>query len=187
MSNKSTLENHSAAQPNPGQRNRDRRRRAAVLLRRLMPAAAVAVMGLAAGAPVASAASTTPGDFSALVPNNPQVGYLDNCKVEIGVVFDTFGRYRKIGGARVNCTSVHRIIKATVWQQYWNGSSAVNVGASNVGARYNQAGSGNGVSGILRSGPVCGAGYYYRTEALVQTENTGHYFTSNWVGPAGGC
>jgi hypothetical protein len=156
--------------------------RAVGLLRRFGLVAGVAGVALAAITPVASA--TTFGDFSPFIP--PSTRYVDDCTVKLGPVFDSWSSsYRKIGGVQVNCNSVHPVIKATVWQQYWNGSTAVNVGTSTVGVRYNQSGSG---AGILRSGAVCGSRYYFRTAALVQTDRTGAYLYSDWSPtPAGGC
>jgi hypothetical protein len=139
----------------------------------------------------ASAASLTPGDFSAWVP--PSRGYVDNCTVDLGPVVDTVPapNYRKIGGVRVNCGSVHSVIKATGWEEYWNGNSWTDWGYSTVGTRYNQAGSGFGISGILRSPAYCGPNrnihYYWVTAALVQTENVGKYLYSLPTLDTSGC
>ncbi len=148
---------------------------------------------LGASASVASAASWNAtynaGDFSAYVAG-PSVGWVDDCKVEVGPVVDSIPRpdYRKIGGVRVNCSSVHAVIKATVWEQYSNGSAWVNWGYSNIGVRYNQAGSGNG---ILKSPGVCSPNrsniYAWRTVALVQTERVGSYLYSVWAKDPSGC
>ena len=152
-------------------------------LKRTIPAAVLAAVAFAAVTPGANAAEF--GDFSPYV--TPDVFYVDDCTAEVGPVFDSYSAsYRKIGGVRVNCSTVHSVVKAMVWQQYWNGSAAVNVGSSNVGTRYNSTGSGYGRAGILRSGAVCGHAWF-RTAALVQTERTGAYIYSRWVYASDGC
>lgn len=147
------------------------------------------MLGLAATS--ASAASGSAGDFSAFVPNNPTVSTVDDCTVEVGPVVDTIPapNYRKVGGVRVNCASVHTVIKATVWEQYWNGSAWVNLGYSGVGTRNYSTGSG---SEILKSPGVCspyppGWNVAWRTVALVQTENVGGYRYSAWAYDNRGC
>jgi hypothetical protein len=155
--------------------------------------AALTMLSLATLTSTANAASYTAGDFSAYVSGNPTVANtVDNCTVELGPVVDTaYPNYRKIGGVRVNCGSVHSVVKATVWEQYYNGSAWVNWGYSGVGTRYNSAGSGYGINGILRSPGVCSPypGYTvaWRTAALVQTENVGGYRYSNWASDNRGC
>ncbi len=172
-------------QPDPDQAVREQPGRLSRIRRRGLSAAAVAVVAVAALTSTATAASTTSGDFSSLVANSPTVRSVDNCTVELGPVFDSWSSsYRKIGGVRVNCGSVHSIVKATVWQQYWTGSAWANVGSSSVGIRYNQASSGYGLSGILRSPAVCGHAYF-RTAALVQTEYAGAYLYSGYAWAAG--
>lgn len=135
----------------------------------------------------ASAGATSFGDWSPFIaPNSAWVG---NCYVLVGPVFDSYASsYHKIGGVSVNCNSEHSIIKATVWQQYSAGGSSTvyNDGSSNTGTRYNSYGSGSGAGGILRSGAVCGHGWF-RTVALVQTEQTGSYVYSTWQNTTGGC
>jgi hypothetical protein len=161
-----------------------RRRRS---VRSVTAFAAIAAAALTSNA---HAASTSPGDFSSYIAGNPSIAYVDNCTVELGPVVDTiaFPNYRKLGGVRVNCGSVHSVIKATVWEQYWNGSGWVNWGNSTVGTRYNQSGSGYGLSGILRSPAYCGPyHYYWRTAALVQTERIGGYRYSASALDSAGC
>jgi len=162
------------------------------LLRSAATVAATASVLAVLTATSAGATSTTPGDFSSYISGNPTTASVDNCYVEVGPVVDTiaYPNYRKIGGVRVNCSSVHSVIKATVWEQYWNGSSWVNWGYSTVGTRYNQSGSGTGLAGILRSPAYCGPSsghYYWRTAALVQTERTGGYRYSAAAYDGAGC
>ena len=150
-------------------------------------AAVLAALAVGVSAPLAGAASRTPGDFSSVFERNPTIyiGYVDDCIVELGPVFDSIPapNYRKIGGVRVNCASVHAVIKATVWQQAAPpGGTWFNMGGSGVGTSYNQAGSGAGLNGILRSQPVCNPvknrAYWWHTVALVQTERAARYFYS---------
>jgi hypothetical protein len=153
--------------------------------------AAMAVAGLLASS--AQAASTTPGDFSSYITDNPTIGYVDDCTVEVGPVVDSVPApdYRKIGGVRVNCDSVHSVINATVWEQYWDGSEWVDWGDNSVRNGYDETGSGLDESGILSSPPSCspdpGYPYAWRTAALVQTENDGAYVYSAEKVDSSGC
>jgi hypothetical protein len=145
-------------------------------------------------APPASAASATPGDFSSLVPvQNPYGLWVDDCFTEVGVVVDTvpYPNYRHVGGVRVNCRSTHSVIDATVALYYWTGSRWVQYGNGTHGVRYNVAGSGYGLSGILRTPAYC-VGSLRSTSWMVgttvRTERTGSTFFSPAASdPRGGC
>jgi hypothetical protein len=131
----------------------------------------------------AGAASTTPGDFSSRLANNPTVASVDDCRVELGFVFDSvsYPNYRHIGGVRVNCSSRHKVLDATVAIYYHNGIRWTQYGSSAYGVRYNQTGSGSGLEGILQTQPYCvGAyrGYYWIVGATVRTERSGATFFS---------
>jgi hypothetical protein len=147
----------------------------------------------AALAPHASAASMNPGDFSIYLPANPTPYTLDDCRVEVGPVVDSvpYPNYRKIGGVRINCGSVHRWIDATVALGYWNGSRWVQYGDSAYGIRYNQSGSGTGIAGILRTAPYCfgtsNRGYYWSVVATVRTERAAVTVSSYWAQDNSGC
>ena len=148
----------------------------------------------AALAPHASAASMNPGDFSIYLPvANPTPYTLDDCRVEVGPVVDSvpYPNYRKIGGVRINCGSVHRWIDATVALDYWNGSRWVQYGDSAYGIRYNQSGSGTGIAGILRTAPYCfgtsNRGYYWSVVATVRTERAAVTVSSYWAQDNSGC
>ena len=125
-------------------------------------------------APSASAASTYPGDFSSLIPNNPTSGwFVDDCYGDIGFVFDPHpaGGWHHIGGVRFNCSSQHSFISATVTIYWWNGSRWVPA-ASNSGTKYNVSGSGYDISGILETPAVCAweKSYSWMVGATVSTE-----------------
>jgi hypothetical protein len=132
----------------------------------------------------ASAASTTPGDFSSLVGLNPDAVWVGDCYVEVGPTFDKFGAWRKVGGVRINCNSSYTWIEATVGTAYWNPTTQRSTmpGQQAVGVRYNTRGSGQGISGILRGGHACGGqNYYWRTEARIRTSRgTDTMVFSSW-------
>jgi hypothetical protein len=162
-----------------------RRRRAGG--RRIVALLLVAVavtQGAAALSAQANAASSTVHDFSSLVANNPKAWTVDNCRVELGIVVDSvsYPNYRHVGGVRVNCSSVHSVIQATVALYYWTGSRWVQYGNGTFGARYGQAGSGTGISGILRTPAYCVGSLrtaYWMVGATVQTERTAATVYSN--------
>jgi hypothetical protein len=154
------------------------------------------VVSLAAAillAPAASAASTTPGDFSSVVSPNPKVFAVDDCTAEVGVVYDSvaYPNYRHIGGVRVNCRTVHSVIDATVALYYYNGSKWIQYGNGTYGVRYNQSGSGYGISGILRTPAYCVGSYrayYWMVGATVRTNRAGYTSYSSYFRDAvGGC
>lgn len=125
----------------------------------------------------ASAASGTPGDFSSLIPNvSVTTGWVDDCYVETGVVVDTvkFPDYADIGGTRVNCWSVHPWFEASVglwWSTSPNGPWTM--ASSNYGVRYNQSGTGYALNlSILRTGRICGRGFYWAVTSTVRTERS---------------
>ena len=65
--------------------------------------------------------------FSNQISPNPQLAYVEDCTVAMGIVFDpvrAFPNYRKIGGVQVNCTYVHRTLTAVVWLQWYNFQTA---------------------------------------------------------------
>jgi hypothetical protein len=167
-------------------RNRSGRHLSLAGARRCLLAALLAVLTAVLLAPSsASAASSVPGDFSSLVANNPKPYTVDNCRVEVGVVVDTnaYPNYRHVGGVRVNCGTYHSVIDATVALYYYNGSRWIQYGSSGYGVRYNQAGSGTGISGILRTPAYCVGGlraYYWMVGATVRTERTGATVYSNY-------
>jgi hypothetical protein len=144
-------------------------------------------------APPASAASTQPGDFSSRVAPNPKTYWVDDCYVELGVVYDSvaYPNYRRIGGVRVNCNSRHSVVDATVALYYHNGSRWVQYGSSTHGARYNSTGSGAGLGGILRTPAYCVGGYRaysWMVGATVRTERTGlTNYSYSFRDTVGGC
>lgn len=126
-------------------------------------------------APAASAASYTPGDFSAAVNPNVRVFTVDNCTAEVGVVFDwtPFPNYARVGGVRVNCSTRHSSIAATVALYYHNGTRWVQYGSSNSGTRWNSTGSG---TSILYTPRYCAGSLrynYWMVGATVRTERVG--------------
>jgi hypothetical protein len=126
-------------------------------------------------APPASAASYTAGDFSAAVNPNVRVFTVDNCTAEVGIVFDwtPYPSYAHVGGVRVNCSTRHSVIEATVALYYYNGTRWVQYGSSNRGVRYSSTGSG---SGILYTPRYCVGSLRYNSwmvGATVRTERTG--------------
>ena len=153
--------------------------------------AAAAIATLTAG--TAGAASLQPGDFSSRVKPNPKTYWVDDCYVELGVVYDSVAapNYRHIGGVRVNCNSRHSIVDATVALYYYNGSRWVQYGNGNYGARYNSTGSGGGIGGILRTPAYCVGGYRaysWMVGATVRTERTGlTNYSYVFADTAGGC
>ena len=165
-----------------------------VTTRRVTMAAASAGLGLAllTAAPSANAASTQPGDFSSAVSPNPQVSTVDDCTVEVGIVYDwtPYPNYAHIGGVRVNCASQHSVLDARVALYYWTGNRWQQYGASNYGVRYDSYGSGYGLSGILRTARYCVGNLRsqaWRVGATVRTERTGETVFSAWhVDPSGG-
>jgi hypothetical protein len=183
--NSTTADTHELARRGRGRAFRSRlasRSRAlgAITLLVVMMQAAAALLP----AP-ANAASTVPGDFSSMIANNPKVWTIDNCRVEVGIVFDSvaYPNYRHVGGVRVNCSSVHSVITAIVALYYWTGSSWVQYGNGTFGARYGQAGSGTGLSGILRTPAYCVGNLntlYWMVGTTVQTERTGATVYSNY-------
>jgi hypothetical protein len=109
-------------------------------------------------APAADAASTQPGDFNSVVgPPNLYYIWVDDCYVDFGWVFDnrTPQTYRHIAGVRVNCSSRHSVTDATVAMYYSNGSSWVQYGNGTRVVKYNTAGSGTGIEGIVQSPAYC--------------------------------
>jgi hypothetical protein len=64
-------------------------------------------------------------------PPSPYYIWVDDCYVDFGWVFDnrTPQTYRHIAGVRVNCSSRHSVIDATVAMYYSNGSSWVQYGS----------------------------------------------------------
>ena len=157
-------------------------------------AAAAAVVAPVLVAPAATAASATPGDFSSLTTRaNPQQFVVDDCTVEVGVVVDAtpYPDYHHVGGVRVNCSSRHSVVHATVALYYWNGSRFVQYGAGAHGVRFSTTGSGYGVGGILRTPAHC-VGSLRAQEwivgATVRTEHTGRtVFSTSQKDTAAGC
>jgi hypothetical protein len=141
----------------------------------------------------ADAASTQPGDFSSRVSPNPRTYWVDDCYVELGVVYDSiaYPNYRHIGGVRVNCNSRHSVVDATVALYYYNGSRWVQYGSGTHGVRYNSTGSGGGLGGILRTPAYCVGGYRaysWMVGATVRTERTGlTNYSYSFSDTAAGC
>ncbi|WP_127130485.1 hypothetical protein [Georgenia sp. SYP-B2076] len=144
----------------------------------------------------ADAASTTPGDFSSVVAPNPLAYTVDDCTVEVGIVYDWTPApdYHHIGGVRVNCATTHSVIDATVALYYQDPSTSqwVQYGDGSYGVRYDSAGTGYAIpDSILRTTPYCVGelrGNYWMVGATVRTERTGgtvysHAFTD----PGAGC
>lgn len=101
-----------------------------------------------------------------------------------------FPNYRRVGGVRVNCRTVHSVIDATVALYYYNGSRWIQWGASTYGVRYRQSGSGYGIGGILRTSEFCVGAYkryYWMVGATVRTERTGYTNYSYSHYDANGC
>ena len=141
--------------------------------------ATLAMAGTVLLAPAANAASTQPGDFSSVVgPPNPYYIWVDDCYVDFGWVFDnrTPQTYRHIAGVRVNCSSRHSVIDATVAMYYSNGSSWVQYGTGTRVVRYDTAGSGSGIGGIVQSPAYCVGpyrAYSWIVGVTVRTERSG--------------
>ena len=122
---------------------------AALCRRRTLASGTLAVVSFLvfAAAPSAEAASYTAGDFSAAVNPNVRVFYVDDCRVEVGIVYDwaAYPNYAHVGGVRVNCASQHGVIDATVALYYSDGTRWIQYGSSAYGVRYNSTGSGAGI------------------------------------------
>lgn len=160
--------------------------------RSLLSSVLAVPLAVASMAP-AQAASTTPGDFSNVVRPNPLVSSVDDCTVEVGIVFDSrpYPGYRRIGGVRVNCASRHSVIDATAALYYHDGSRWVQYGSGTYGVRYNRFGSGYGLDGILRTPPYCVYGYRaysWMVGATVRTERVGRTtYSAAFRDAVGGC
>jgi hypothetical protein len=136
---------------------------------------------MAISAPAAQAASTTPGDFSSLLwSSSARVYAVDDCTVELGWVFDSVPspNWRHVGGVRVNCSSVHSVVDATVAMYYYNPGTGrwVQYGNGTYGVRYSSTGSGPGLGGILRTPAYCVGSlraYSWMIGATVRTDRTG--------------
>jgi hypothetical protein len=151
--------------------------------RRARAAAAASLATLALGtmvlaAPSASAASWQPThnplDFSSYLPSNPSAGeWADDCWVEIGFVVDTVlsSNYHHVGGVRINCSSRHSFISATVALYYAAGGRWWQWGNGTYGVRYGTSGSG---SDILYTPAYCVGSYRankWIVGATVRTED----------------
>lgn len=152
-----------------------------------------AVVASIATASAANAASATPGDFSSRVADNPQVYQVDDCTVEVGVVYDwtPYPSYAHVGGVRVNCASQHSVVDATVALYYWTGSQWQQYGGSSYGVRYNSFGSGYGLSGILRTNRYCVGtlrSQAWMVGTTVRTDRTGRtVYSAYHVDTSAGC
>jgi hypothetical protein len=157
--------------------------------------AALIAATVMAVAPSAEAASSNPsytaGDFSAAVNPNVRVFWVDNCRVEVGIVFDwtAYPGYAHVGGVRVNCGSYHSVIDATVALYYYDGARWVQYGSGTHGVRYNSAGSG---SSILYTPRYCVGSLKYSSWMVgttVRTERAGltNYSYSVRAGDGSGC
>jgi hypothetical protein len=149
----------------------------------LVAAAVVATLVATGSAGFAGAASTTPGDFSSYIVNNPTVAYVDGCRAEVGIVYDSvpYPNYRHVGGVRINCSTWHSAIDATVALYFYNGSRWVQYGNSTYGIRYSTYGSGTGIGGILRTPAYCVGSYrayWWMVGVTVRTEHSGITFYS---------
>jgi len=116
-----------------------------------------------------------PGDFSAAVNPNVRVFTVDNCTAEVGFVFDwtPFPNYARVGGVRVNCSTRHSVIQATVALYYHNGTRWVQYGSSNSATRSNSTGSG---TSMLYTPRYCAGSLrcnYWMVGATVRTERVG--------------
>jgi hypothetical protein len=152
---------------------------------------AIGLIGLSAGS--ASAASTTPGDFSSKIAGNPNLTTLGNCIIETGVIFDSvpYPNYRKAGGVRVNCLTTRQKIEAVVTLQYWNGSTWASIGTPGSTTLTYYRGTGFGVNGIVRSTPFCvgvgNRGLYWRASAAVRTDQGTAVVATSAVRDLAGC
>jgi plastocyanin len=153
---------------------RSRLTRVATLVAALV---AIASALFATMAPAAEAASTAGGDFSSFFNPNVNVFWVDDCRVEVGIVVDwapAATGWHHVGGVRANCATWHSIIDATVALYYWTGTRWVQYGSSSYGARYGSAGSG---SQILYTPRYC-VGSLTATSwmvgATVRTERAGY-------------
>jgi len=148
---------------------------------------------LLVGTSAATAATNIPWDFSSIIPKSTWI--FDDCSVEVGVVYDSvpFPNYRKIGGVRLNCRSLHRWLDASVAMQYYYNGAWHQYGDSAYGVRYNAYGSGAGLSGILRTTPICAGtasrGLWWRVVANVRTDRqpAGAVVASNAAADHFGC
>jgi len=155
--------------------------------------ALLVTFALLAGTFTATASATAAGDFSAVVPRSTWI--IDDCWVEVGVVWDSvpYPNYRKIGGVRLNCGSLHGWIDASVALQYYYNGLWYQYGTSAYGVRYNSYGSGGGLGGILRTPPLCAGtasrGLWWRVVANVRTDRrpTGTVVASNAAYDGSGC
>ena len=140
--------------------------------------------------------SKVPGDFSAAVyPNNVYTFWVDDCYVEVGVVFDwtPSPNYMHVGGVRIRCWSMHPVIGASVALYYWSGSAAVQYRDRNWGSLTNSYGFGNAIMYTPRycvnSGlsPADAAKFYWQVGVIVVTEHTTVTRYSYWAhDPTGG-
>jgi hypothetical protein len=128
-------------------------------------------------APAASAASTQPGDFSSMVSPNPHIFYVDDCVVEAGWIYNrTRVDFLHIGGARVNCSTMHSVIDVTVAMYYYAGGRWIQYNSGTRAVKYNTYGGGRGNDGIVYTPGYCVGSlkaYYWMVGATVRTERAG--------------
>jgi hypothetical protein len=126
----------------------------------------------------AGSASAAGGDF------NPSLsliyhGYFGNCSITTGPVVDPNGTahgFAVIGGGRINCNTRHTF---TLWtQEFYSTTGAANsyyqVGLNST-TYTNSYGFG---SGILRTGRICGAGYWFTRVTVSANGYSSVYFDS---------
>ena len=166
-------------------------------LKRFTLACVLAIATTVSFSAVADAASwgtsTVAGDFSAAFSPNVFIFFVDDCTVEVGVVFDwtPYPNYAHVGGVRVNCFSTHRVIDATVALYHDNGSNGsrwVQYRNSNYGARYNSTGSGSAILYTPRYCVDAYRAYQWMVGVTVRTERAGLTgYSYNAKDPRGGC
>jgi hypothetical protein len=128
-------------------------------------------------APAASAASTQQGDFSSMVSPNPYTFTVDDCRVEVGWIYNrTRVDFLHIGGARVNCSTRHSVIDVTVAIYYYAGGRWIQYNSGSRAVKYNLFGGGTGKDGIVYTPGDCVGSlksYYWMVGATVRAERTG--------------
>src|SRR3954447_26417649 len=119
--------------------------------------------------------------FSQFIAGNPSVYHFADCTVEVGVVLDpwgSFSSFQVIGGVRVNCSTRHRWIHATVREAYYQSSPPSAYYAGSTGQGYAAYSFGSG-SRIAHTNGICGTGYWYTVAWVATAENgaSGPYAT----------
>jgi hypothetical protein len=126
----------------------------------------------------AGTASAAGGDF------NPTLslvysGYFGNCSVTTGPVVDPLGSahgFAVIGGGRVNCNTRHTF---TAWTQEFYSTTGAARSYYQVGLNSTTYTNSYGFgSAILRTGRICGAGYWFTRVTVTAAGYSSVYFDS---------